>query len=244
MVEEIKEEPEVVEDKKDKPEIVEEDKKDKPEIIEEDKKDKPEIIEEDKKDKEDKPEIIEEKEDKPETITEEAKVTETTDKEVEDEDDGLEFMEVLLDDNKSEEEVETIAIQPKDRAGIKGKRYEELKGFYFIKESVIDLIRALQYGPVVVAHYVSEPFKFYSTGVFDGDGCENGTIDYVNHASVIVGYDLDDKMPYFKFRNSWADDWGEDGYYRIKIGELTKENKGTCLVAGTPFMVLPHLIRR
>ena len=125
-----------------------------------------------------------------------------------------------------------------------GSRYEELKGFYFIRQNVIDLIRALQYGPVVVAHFVSEPFKFYESGVFDGDGCKNAKLEQVNHASVIVGYDLEDKIPYFKFRNSWADDWGEKGYYRIKIGELTRENKGTCLVAGTPFMVLPHLVQR
>jgi C1A family cysteine protease len=102
---------------------------------------------------------------------------------------------------------------------------------------VIDLLRALQYGPVVVAHFVSEPFKFYSSGVFDGDGCDKGRLELVNHASVIVGYDLDAPIPYFKFQNSWADDWGENGFYRIKIGELTKQNTGVCLVAGTPFMV-------
>jgi hypothetical protein len=121
------------------------------------------------------------------------------------------------------------------------KRYENVAGFYFIRQNVVDLIRALQYGPVVVAHFVSEPFKFYSSGVFDGEGCQGGKLEHVNHASVIVGYDLDAPIPYFKFRNSWADDWGEKGHYRIKIGDLTKKNKGVCLVAGTPFMVFPKV---
>ena len=129
-----------------------------------------------------------------------------------------------FEDNKSE----TVPQQ---------KRYEKVKGFYFIRQNVVDLIRALQYGPVVVAHYVSEPFKFYEKGVFNGEGCEDGKLEHVNHASVIVGYNLDAKIPYFKFRNSWADDWGEKGHYRIEIGELTKRNKGKCLLAGTPFMV-------
>ena len=53
------------------------------------------------------------------------------------------------------------------------KRFEDVSGFYFIRQNVVDLIRALQYGPVVVAHFVSEPFKFYSSGVFDGDGCDD-----------------------------------------------------------------------
>lgn len=49
-------------------------------------------------------------------------------------------------------------------------------------------MKALKNGPVVVAHYVSSAFKFYSTGVFDGEGCEE--IDTVNHSSLLVGYDL------------------------------------------------------
>ena len=122
-----------------------------------------------------------------------------------------------------------------------GPRFEKLKGFFFIKKNVIDVIKALQYGPVVTAHFVSESFKFYESGVFDGDGCDDSRLEYVNHASVIVGYDLTADVPYFKLRNSWASDWGEKGYYRMKIGELTKSNPGICLVAGTPFMVFPYI---
>lgn len=120
-------------------------------------------------------------------------------------------------------------------------RFEKLKGFAFIKQNVIDVLKALQFGPVVTAHFVSESFKFYESGVFDGDGCDHNSLEYVNHAAVIVGYDLDADVPYFKLRNSWADDWGEKGYYRMKIGELSKRNTGICLIAGTPFMVFPFL---
>ena len=119
----------------------------------------------------------------------------------------------------------------------KSTRFENLKKFYFIKQSVVDVLKALQFGPVVSAHFVSEPFKFYSSGVFDGDGCDQGSLEYVNHAAVIVGYDLDAPVPYFKFKNSWGDDWGERGFYRVRIGELSRRNPGECLLAGTPFMV-------
>ena len=150
---------------------------------------------------------------------------------------------------KAEEEAKRKAEEAKRKANeqnnsqpeINGPRFEKLKGFFFIKKNVIDVIKALQYGPVVTAHFVSESFKFYESGVFDGDGCENSKLEYVNHASVIVGYDLNAPVPYFKMRNSWADDWGEKGYYRMKIGELKKTNPGICLIAGTPFMVFPYL---
>ena len=143
-----------------------------------------------------------------------------------------------LDD---EEEEETPTTSPPFFNPEQNGRFEQLKGFYFLKQNVIDVLKALQYGPVVTAHFVSEPFKFYESGVFDGSGCDQGKLEYVNHASVIVGYDLTATIPYFKLRNSWADDWGESGYYRMKIGELSKNNQGICLVAGTPFMVFPYL---
>jgi hypothetical protein len=120
-------------------------------------------------------------------------------------------------------------------------RYVDLKDFYFIKPNVLELLRALQYGPVIVAHFVPPVFKFYKRGVFDGEGCQNAEVNMVNHAAVVVGYNLKARLPYFRIRSSWGSDWGESGYYRISIGPLTKDNKGTCLMAGTPFMVFPYL---
>ena len=108
-----------------------------------------------------------------------------------------------------------------------------------INQNIIDLLRALKRGPVIVAHYVSSQFKFYSSGIYDGDGCED--IKTVNHASLLVGYDLDSNPPYMLFKNSWGELWGESGYYKMKIGDLLYTNKGLCLVAGTPFNTIPIL---
>mgnify|MGYP002003614357 CR=1 FL=1 len=38
---------------------------------------------------------------------------------------------------------------------------------------------------------------------------------------LVVGYgtDADISKDYWKIKNSWAKDWGEDGYYRIEMGK-------------------------
>ena len=130
---------------------------------------------------------------------------------------------------------------PKFTSPPRPNRYEDLKNFYFIRPNVIELLRALQYGPVIIAHYVPSVFKFYKRGVFDGQGCENVKLEMVNHAAIVVGYNLRAKPPYFRLRSSWGSDWGENGHYRMTVGALNKANKGTCLLAGTPFMVFPHI---
>lgn len=77
-----------------------------------------------------------------------------------------------------------------------------MKGYRIINDNIVDLLRAIQEGPVVVAHYVSDQFKFYSSGVYDGEGCDG--IDTVNHSALVVGYNLMANPPYMLLKNSWG----------------------------------------
>ena len=122
----------------------------------------------------------------------------------------------------------------------KRKIYKNLKTFLFINPNIISLLKELIYGPVVVAHFASEQFKFYSKGIYDGEGCEN--INTVNHSSILVGYDLEAEEPYMEFKNSWGTKWGIKGYYKMLIGDLSYGNQGLCLVAGTRFNVSPVVV--
>jgi cathepsin L len=74
------------------------------------------------------------------------------------------------------------------------------------------LIEALQSGPVAVSAAASD-WSFYSSGVFDDCTGNSGWI--VNHAVLMVGYGKDGGKDYWKIKNSWGADWGENSYMRI-----------------------------
>lgn len=118
-----------------------------------------------------------------------------------------------------------------------GSRFTSLKGFQFIENNINALLRELAKGPVVVAMYVSNEFKFYSEGVFNGEGCSGAT--KANHAALAVGYNLDTEIPYIVLKNSWGGNWGDKGFYKMAIGKISNSDHGICLMASTHFNVYP-----
>ncbi|XVE53080.1 hypothetical protein DITRI_Ditri02bG0175900 [Diplodiscus trichospermus] len=75
------------------------------------------------------------------------------------------------------------------------------------------LLRAVTNQPVSVGiDGNDENFKHYGGGVFSGD-C--GTT--LNHAVTIVGYGTSEEgTDYWLIKNSWGQNWGENGYMRIQ----------------------------
>lgn len=68
---------------------------------------------------------------------------------------------------------------------------------------------AVQKGPVMVAMYVYEDFLYYKSGVYKHvTGKMAG-----GHAVTIVGWDDADNA--WIVKNSWSENWGENGYFRI-----------------------------
>lgn len=73
-------------------------------------------------------------------------------------------------------------------------------------------------GPLAVA-IASPGLEFYTGGVDSGDNCDAYATHQPDQAMLLVGYGLnDDGEAYWKLKNSWGADWGEKGYYHIKIG--------------------------
>lgn len=130
-----------------------------------------------------------------------------------------------------------LGIEDRCKAPTRQLVYKKLKKYVKPKENVISIIKYLQYGPVVVNHYVPDDFKYYSSGIFETNDCHHQII--INHSAIIVGYNFKHDPPYFKLKNSWGIKWGDAGYYKVKIGDLNYVNPGFCHLASNGYNVFP-----
>ena len=82
-----------------------------------------------------------------------------------------------------------------------------------------DIKAALITGPVVATMYVYDDFELYEKGIYIRTHESNFL---GGHAIKMIGYGIDKKtsISYWICANSWGDDWGEDGFFRIKMGEV------------------------
>jgi len=70
-------------------------------------------------------------------------------------------------------------------------------------------------GPITCGMHVSTKFETYDHGIYS----EPGTSTVPNHAISVVGWGTDPTAgPYWIVRNSWGTHWGENGYFRIVMG--------------------------
>ncbi|KAL0811801.1 hypothetical protein ABMA28_009229 [Loxostege sticticalis] len=84
----------------------------------------------------------------------------------------------------------------------------------------------VKYGPVAVAIHASNNMQLYSSGVFYDIECDG---NYPNHGVVVVGYGERDGTPYWIVRNSWGENWGQDGYI------LMSAVNNNCMLQDTPY---------
>jgi len=73
---------------------------------------------------------------------------------------------------------------------------------------------SLQSGPLVFFMEVYDDFYYYTSGIYEktiGASYEGG------HLVVLVGYN--ETQNYWICKNSWGEDWGENGYFKIRMGE-------------------------
>eukprot|EP00053_Salpingoeca_punica_P016713 m.158796 g.158796 ORF g.158796 m.158796 type:complete len:367 (-) comp17028_c4_seq3:284-1384(-) len=84
-------------------------------------------------------------------------------------------------------------------------------------------------GPVEGAFTVYSDFINYKSGVYQHHSGE----ELGGHAIKILGWGVDSGVPYWWVANSWNEDWGDNGYFKIKRGsdECGIESS---IVAGLP----------
>merc|ERR1712151_1132069 len=67
-------------------------------------------------------------------------------------------------------------------------------------------------GPLAIV-VAASPWAFYGGGVFNNCGYD-GNVD-LNHGVTLDGYGEEDGKMYWLVRNSWGEEWGEEGYIKI-----------------------------
>jgi len=81
--------------------------------------------------------------------------------------------------------------------------------------SIESLKESVKSTPVSIAINANTPlFRFYSKGVIEDP--EDGRPDEINHAVLLVGYDYDEKGLYWIIQNSWGQDWGDNGFIKVR----------------------------
>lgn len=103
--------------------------------------------------------------------------------------------------------------------------HTRVKSFVDVVNSVDALVEALSRQPVSVAIEADQrSFQFYRSGVFDDPDCGEA----LDHGVAAVGYGTsDDGKDYFKVRNSWGPNWGDEGYILMSRSTDYQIN-GTC----------------
>ncbi|XP_071520204.1 dipeptidyl peptidase 1-like [Panulirus ornatus] len=77
-------------------------------------------------------------------------------------------------------------------------------------------------GPLVVGLEVYSDFLHYKGGIYHHTGLSDkfNPLELTNHAVLLVGYGEDEETGemFWTVKNSWGNDWGENGYFRIVRG--------------------------
>jgi cathepsin L len=107
------------------------------------------------------------------------------------------------------------------------------KILYYVKinsKSESELLCALNKQPISASIDASEnTFKFYKSGIITND-CNHNS----NHAILVVGYGTINNINYYKIKNSWGTDWGENGYVYIARGDQYNDGYGMCGILYNP----------
>jgi len=73
-------------------------------------------------------------------------------------------------------------------------------------------------GPITIGINAG-PMQDYKTGIDSPKACKGTKKSDLDHAVLITGYGMQGQKKYWKIKNSWNTDWGEEGYYRIVMGK-------------------------
>ncbi|XP_023948040.2 pro-cathepsin H [Bicyclus anynana] len=89
--------------------------------------------------------------------------------------------------------------------------FYNIKGFAAVPRLSVNAMKVAlyKYGPVTVAINANNAVMKYNNGIFFDPTCNN---EPANHGVTVVGYGQREGVDYWIVKNSWGEDWGQDGY--------------------------------
>ena len=87
--------------------------------------------------------------------------------------------------------------------------------------------KELKFGPTTLGFNPPDDFNYYKKGIFTSKFVGKDKINLyqskrdwykVDHSVLLVGYGKEKDQDYWLLLNSWGEDWGEKGYFRIPKG--------------------------
>lgn len=88
---------------------------------------------------------------------------------------------------------------------------QEFDVFYSVKQIQLEIYKN---GPVEAGYTVYDDFPSYKSGVYQ----KISTKAVGGHAVKIIGWGVENDTPYWLIANSWNEDWGDNGYFKILRG--------------------------
>jgi len=75
----------------------------------------------------------------------------------------------------------------------------------------------LNFGPIACGVHATDKFEEYTGGIYS----EFVGYPEINHEIAVVGWGKDDNSgeEYWIGRNSWGTYWGENGFFKMKMGD-------------------------
>ncbi|CAI8028131.1 Dipeptidyl peptidase 1 [Geodia barretti] len=118
-----------------------------------------------------------------------------------------------------------------------GTDYYYIGGYYGACNEPQMRLELVKNGPIAVSFEVLNDFMHYKGGIYRHTGLTDGfnPWEITNHVVLVVGYGSEGGVPFWIVKNSWGEDWGEEGYFRIIRGvdEVSIESMA---VAATPLV--------
>ena len=118
-----------------------------------------------------------------------------------------------------------------------GTDYYYIGGYYGACNEPQMRLELVNNRPIAVSFEVLNDFMNYKGGIYQHTGLTDrfNPWEITNHVVLVVGYGSEGGVPYWSVQNSWGEDWGEQGYFRILRGVDEVSIEGMA-VAATPLV--------